>query len=61
METVVSTAFGFFVVWLAYAGAVGVLAEKVGRNGWLWMLFALVMSPPFAMLGLIAVGRRLDG
>ena len=45
-------------LWLAGAIGVAWAASEVGRPGGHWFLVAILLSPPFALGLLIAVGPR---
>lgn len=48
-------AIAFF--WCVLALAVGVFAERYGRNGFGWFLVAWLLSPLLATIFLLAAGR----
>ena len=47
-------------LWLAGATGVAWAASEVGRPGSRWFLVALLLSPPFALGLLIAVGGKKE-
>ncbi len=62
-EVVVLVALAVVLIWLAIACfIVGYVAEQKARNGAAWFFIALIYTPIFAMLALIALppGERLD-
>lgn len=46
-----------FVIWLALALIVGVLAGSWGRSGIRWFFLAIILSPFLTILVLLAAGR----
>ncbi len=62
-EIVVLVALAVVLIWLAIACfIVGYVAKQKARNGAAWFFIALVYTPIFATLALIALppGERLD-
>jgi hypothetical protein len=46
--------------WIILSVFVGVLAAKIGRDGLSWAFVAIILSPFFAILGLLVVGKVID-
>ena len=50
----------FFAIWFFLCVAIGVGAEKRGRNGVGWFVFAFFLSPLIAGVFLLAVGPKVE-
>jgi hypothetical protein len=50
----------FGLCWIILSVFVGVLAEKIGRDGLSWAFVAIILSPFLAILGLLVVGKAID-
>lgn len=48
----------FLILWLGFAIAVAILANRFDRSGILWFLIALVISPLLAGIIVLAMGRN---
>ena len=56
MSVVMTVLIIFVVVWLFLCALVGEFAHQRGRNGGSWFFLAVLISPLFAVLFLIAAG-----
>lgn len=50
-----------FILWILASWVVAVVAEARGRIGWGWLVVAMVITPLFAILVLMALPRRVGG